>query len=215
MSGSMSTFAGFGVALVSSLRGVYSRIRAFAFIENVVEVTEDFSSAVDPLAAARRFNTRTDLVLGGWPLGLRTGPHAVLGALRRAALAAGGRPRARRRTDESPRPAPGGSRAHLRHRPGRLLADSRPGDALEHRRLGHERVCVVRRRAGRVPHRSAARRLPRAAHRSRRSFSGRGGPSSGIAAPTGAPCVKTAGMPRMPLTAGITAYRSTELTSTR
>jgi uncharacterized protein len=62
MSGSVSAFAGFAVAFVSSLHGMYSRVRSFAFIENVVEVTEDFTGTVDPLAAARKINAQTDLV---------------------------------------------------------------------------------------------------------------------------------------------------------
>jgi uncharacterized protein len=62
MSESVSAFAGFAIALVSSLHGRYSSVRSFAFIENMVEVTDDLSAAADPLGAARSINARTDLV---------------------------------------------------------------------------------------------------------------------------------------------------------
>jgi hypothetical protein len=62
MSGSVATFGAFGVALVSSLNGLFSGTRCFAFIENLQEVTDAFAGRADPLAAARQINQRTELV---------------------------------------------------------------------------------------------------------------------------------------------------------
>lgn len=61
MSGSVATFGAFGVALVTSLNGLFSGTRCFAFIENLLEVTDAFAGRADPVAAARQINQRTEL----------------------------------------------------------------------------------------------------------------------------------------------------------
>jgi uncharacterized protein with von Willebrand factor type A (vWA) domain len=61
MSGSVAAFGAFAVALVSNLSSLFRRVRCFAFIENLNDVTAVFERHQDPLAAAREINAMADL----------------------------------------------------------------------------------------------------------------------------------------------------------
>ncbi len=57
MSDSVSTFAAFTITLVSAMSDLFSRLRAFAFVQDAVEVTELFRAAGDSLQALHAINT--------------------------------------------------------------------------------------------------------------------------------------------------------------
>jgi uncharacterized protein len=62
VSGSVSAFARFSLLFTHALQGQFSRVRSFAFIETVDEITDLFHEG-DPVAAFRRMATEAKVVL--------------------------------------------------------------------------------------------------------------------------------------------------------
>jgi len=72
VSGSMATFARFTMQLTYAIAGEFSKVRSFAFIDGLDEVTGFFDGSLDFADALTRMNTEADLV--------RTDGHSDYGA---------------------------------------------------------------------------------------------------------------------------------------
>src|SRR4051794_17462561 len=163
VSDSVSSFAQFTLLLVYALREVFTKVRAFAFVDELDEVTRFFTPGGDPLDAVTRLTTEADVT---WVMG-RTDYGPRVRALRRAV------PRRHRAADipADPRRRPLQLRRrraagpHRARRPGqaRLLAQSRASGHLGHRRLAGNRLRPDR-ADGRVPEPRPARRVRRRPH---------------------------------------------------
>lgn len=65
ISSSVASFARFALLLVYALQDQFTKVRAFAFVDAVEEVTEHFAAADDPSDALTRMTASTRLRLGG------------------------------------------------------------------------------------------------------------------------------------------------------
>jgi uncharacterized protein with von Willebrand factor type A (vWA) domain len=61
VSDSVSSFAQFTLMLVYALREVFTKVRAFAFVDELDEVTRFFAPGGDPIEAVRRLTTEADV----------------------------------------------------------------------------------------------------------------------------------------------------------
>jgi len=62
ISGSVATFARFTMQIVFAISGQFSRVRSFAFIDGMDEVTPFFGAGIDFGAAMRRIGTEAEVV---------------------------------------------------------------------------------------------------------------------------------------------------------
>ncbi len=74
VSGSVASFARFTLHLVAAISTQFSKVRSFAFVDGIVEVTPFFEEEDDPAYAVRRINSEADVV---WVDGHSNYGHAL------------------------------------------------------------------------------------------------------------------------------------------